>query len=336
MASAGEENSFINKPFQKFLGVDRQSLSNSWIEHLHPDDAGRVRAAFLEAMAQSRGSTDEFRIRRHDGEYRMVAGKAVPRFSPTGQFLGYAGSIMDITERRRAEEQLRTANVNLQAELAERVRREQEIQRLSARLIDAREDERKRLARELHDDVNQQIAAVSIAVGNLKRHIPAEQVEARSQSGRIHQKLIKLAESIRRMSHELHPAILEYYGLTAALRSCCDEFGALTHMRVSFTTQGSFDGIPSSTALCVYRITQEALQNIAKHAHADMAEVVLSHSGGVLGLTVSDTGIGMDPAAAPTGLGLISIKERARLLGGQVEITSRLNQGTSVMVTIPV
>src|SRR5439155_21490877 len=201
-----------------------------------------------------------------------------------------------------------------------------------------REDERKRLARELHDDLNQQIAAVSIAMGILKRQIPAGQAEARGQVDRIHQKLMQLAESVRRMSHELHPAILEYQGLPAALRSCCDEFGVLTGIRVSFQTDGSFDEVPSSTALCLYRITQEALQNIAKHAQAATAEVGLDRSEKLLRLTVSDSGVGMDPDSAESnpGLGLISIKERARLAGGTVEIRSEPNHGASLTVQVPV
>src|SRR5206468_12530776 len=108
-----------------------------------------------------------------------------------GELLGFAGSVLDITGRRRAEEQLQAANASLQTELADRIRKEQEIRTLSARLIAAREDERKRLARELHDDLNQQIAAVSIAMGILKRQIPAGQAEARGQVDRIHQKLVQ-------------------------------------------------------------------------------------------------------------------------------------------------
>jgi PAS domain S-box-containing protein len=337
MASRGEENSFVNRPLQKFMGVDRQSLAEAWIDSVHPDDAGRVHAGYLKAMSEMRGSIDEFRMRRADGEYRTVAGEAVPRFSAAGQFLGYAGSIVDITDRRRAEEQLRQTNARLETELAVRIRKEQEIQALSARLMGAREDERTRLARELHDDLNQQIAAVSIAVGNLKRHIPEEQAEARAQSDRIHQKLVQLAERVRRMSHELHPAILEYQGIAVALRAFCNEFETLTRVRVSFTSEGAFDNVPAATALCVYRITQEALQNVAKHAHADAARVELVRAEGTLRLTISDAGAGMDPASTEMkpGLGLLSIKERVRLAGGMVEIRSQPNEGTFVTVTIP-
>jgi PAS domain S-box-containing protein len=316
MASADEENSFINRPLGKFLGTGQDRLSKSWSDYVHPEDAGRARANFLQCLAARRGYTEEFRIRRFDGEYRWVISEAVPRFSPQGGFLGFAGSLLDVTDRKKAEE---------------------EILMLGARLIGAQEEERKRLARELHDDLNQQIAAMSIAMGNLKRHIPEERADARAQSDRIHQKLVNLAESVRHMSHELHPAILQYSGLAPALQSYCKEFGALTGVQVSLTSNGEFDGVPSGTALCIYRIAQEALRNVAKHANVATAAVEIRHSDGLLSLTVSDTGVGMESASptAKAGLGLVSIRERTRLVGGSVEIASKPRQGTTITVRIP-
>jgi len=316
MASATEENSFINLPLGKFLGTGQDRLPKFWSDYIHPEDAGRARANFLQCLAARCGYTEEFRVRRFDGEYRWVISEAVPRFSPQGGFLGFAGSLLDVTDRKKAEE---------------------EILMLGARLIGAQEEERTRLARELHDDLSQQIAAMSIAVGNLKRHIPEETADARAQSDRIHQKLVNLAESVRRMSHELHPAILQYSGLAAALRSYCKEFGALSSVQVSLSINGEFDGVPSSTALCIYRITQEALRNVAKHAQVATAAVELRHSDGLLRLAVSDTGVGIEPASngAMAGLGLVSIRERTRLARGSVEIASKPRQGTTITVCIP-
>ena len=262
-------------------------------------------------------------MRRYDGEYRWMVSKAVPRFSAQGVFLGFAGSMLDVTGRRLAERQLREANESLHV--------------LSSRLIDAQEDERKRLARELHDDLSQQIAALSIATGNLKRQIPEERVEARAQSDRIHGKLVQLADAVRRMSHELHPAILQYSGLAAALRSYCEEFGALTGIHVSLQIQGSFEGVGAEVALCLFRVAQEALRNVAKHARVSTAAVELQRAGGVLQLTISDAGAGMETgrAASKAGLGLLNIQERARLAKGRVEIRSSPGQGTVVTVQVP-
>jgi signal transduction histidine kinase len=226
---------------------------------------------------------------------------------------------------------------NLKRSVVQSREAEREIMALSERLINAQEEERARLARELHDDLSQQIAALSIGMSNLKRQIPPEQVEAREQSARIQQKLVQVAESIRRLSHELHPAVLEYSGLGAALRDYCSEFGLLTDIRVTCKTQGSFESVPFAVALCVYRITQEALQNEAKHARVGEAEVELTRTDGLLCLTVSDRGAGMQAkrAGLPASLGLVSIKERARLVKGTFRIQSRPNEGTTLGVRIP-
>ena len=124
----------------------------------------------------------------------------------------------------------------------------------------------RRLARELHDDLSQQIATLSIAASNLKKDIAPENADARAQSERIQQKLVQLAEGVRRLSHNLHPAVLEYSGLGAALQNYCSEFSTLTGMTVSFWAEGSFERLPTDVALCLYRIAQEALQNVLKHA----------------------------------------------------------------------
>jgi len=329
-----EANYILNKPLARFVGHGPRG--EGWIADLHPDDAERVGVHFRECLAERREFFDEFRLRRFDGEYRWVVDQAVPRLSAQKDFLGYAGAILDITERRQAEEQLREANTALAAELAERTRNEQEIHSLSARLMNAQEEERARVARELHDDLSQQIAALSIAMGNLKRHAPHQEADVPEQSGRFQQKLVQLAETVRRISHQLHPAVLEHAGLVSALRAYCDEFGELTGIQVALRAEGSFDHLPPLVALGLYRIVQEALQNVAKHAQVKDAEVDLEYVEGMLSLTIADQGVGMElhPEQPPAGLGLISIKERARLLNGVVAIQSKPNQGTTITVKL--
>jgi PAS domain S-box-containing protein len=222
-------------------------------------------------------------------------------------------------------------------DMSERFRTERQIKALSARLINAQEEERSRIARELHDDISQQIAALSIGISNLRKHIPAEQTEARDQSKRIQYNMAQVSESIRRLSHELHPAVLEHSGLGAALRDYCAEFAQLTRIQVACKTHGSFIGVPPDVALCVFRVTQEALQNVAKHALVTEAEVELTGGEGVIRLTVSDRGRGMEPerGGMPAGLGLVSMKERARLVNGTFEIRGGAGSGTTLNLTIP-
>ena len=338
MWSATEHDSFINKPFAEFLGTDQESFEWDWAKHyVHPEDAERSRARFLECRTRRVEYVSAYRMRRFDGEYRWIVSRGVPRFSSKGEFLGYAGSVLDVTERKRAEEQLRTTNAALAAELEERTRAEKEVQALSARLINAQEEERTRLARELHDDLSQQIAALSIATSNLKADIPEEQAGARAQSDRLQQNLAGLAEGVRRLSHELHPAVLEHAGLAAALRAYCSEFSSLTGVKVTLEVEGSFGDVPSDVSLCIYRIAQEGLQNVAKHARVAQASVQLTRSPELLSLTIADRGAGMAPgrAGAAAGLGLVSIRERTRLVNGAVRIQSMPNEGTTIALRIP-
>lgn len=338
MWSATENNSFINKPFSDFLGTDQEHFEWNWAkQYVHPEDAQQSRSRFLECQAQGREYAAEFRVRRFDGEYRWMVSRGLPRFSSKGDFIGYAGSLLDITDRKQAEEQLRTTNAALKEELEERTRTEKEIRALSARLINAQEEERTRLARELHDDLSQQIAALSIATSNLKADIPEEQAGARAQSDRLQQKLAGLGEGIRRLSHDLHPAVLKHAGLAAALRAYCSEFSALTGVRVALEAEGSFERVPPATALCIYRIVQEGLQNVAKHARVTEASVQLRHLPGMVSLIIADRGAGMAPdrTGAAAGLGLVSIKERTRLVNGTVDLQSMPNRGTTITVRIP-
>ena len=328
-------NSFINKPLEKFLGSGDQVLTNGrWASYMGTDDRERVRTTFLRCRAARSEYVAEFRLRRSDGEYRQVVSHGVPRFSEKGEFLGYAGSIVDITERKKAEAQLRSANTGLERELRERTRAEQEIQALSARLINAHEEERTRLARELHDDISQQIAALIIGMGNLKRKM-TPQPEALEQSSRIQQKLAHLADSTRRLSRELHPAVLQHCGLAAALETYCGEFAALTSHRITFHAEGPCDLLPPGVALSVYRVAQEALQNSIKHSRVSEAEVRLTSGSGVVSLEVSDHGVGMDAESAG-GLGLVSIKERTRLVNGSVEVKSQPGEGVTVTMKVPI
>lgn len=336
MESADGASCFLNDPLCEFLRGRRENGQQSWLDSVHSDDRERVRALHDRARAQSRGYTTEARLRCLDDEYRMVLIEALPQFS-AGRFGGFAGCLVDITDRRRAEEQLRLANASLQRELRERIRKEEEIRRLGARLIDAREEERKHLARELHDGLNQQIAGISIAIGNLKRGLEPGQNQTRGEMDSIHRRLVEVSEQVRLMSHELHPAVFSLRGLGAAAESCCDEFASVNHIEVDRFIGGSFEDVPSPIALCVYRILQEALRNVAKHAQADYVRVELRRSGQGVELCVMDEGAGFEVATGTqrTGLGLISMEERVRLAGGILSLESEPGKGTTLVVTIP-
>lgn len=294
-----------------------------YLERVHPDDREFMRTTIEQALRDRKPFALEERIVRPDGEVRTLHSQGKWVFDESGQLVKLVGTCQDITERKRTEQQLLEANTALHS--------------LSARLIHAQEEERTRIARELHDDLSQQIAAVSIAVSNLKRGIPGERDDLRTQSERIQQRAIQLAGAVRRISHELHPAILEHAGLAAALIGYCEEVQELTGIRVTRRTEGTFTGVAAPVALAVYRIAQEALQNVVKHARVDECDVLLERTGGSVLLRVSDGGGGLsgDAENSVKGLGLISMKERARAINGEIRIDGRAGHGTVLTLNAP-
>jgi len=337
MTSPNGENSFINNPLADFLGIPEHCTLPGGAYVIHPEDEAKARENFNDCLARRVEHSDEHRVRRYDGQYCWVLARAVPRISPTGEFLGYAGVIIDITNRKRAEVELRTTYDWLTRELHERIKAEQEIRDLGQRLIHAQEQERARIARELHDDLGQQIGALSIALSNLKANIVAQRPDVTEQADRLHRQLSEVASSVRQLSHELHPALLEHAGIAVALRSYCKEYSTLSGLSVSFQASGTFDDVSAPAALCVYRVAQEALQNVAKHGKTTGAEVHLARAVGNVRLTVSDRGVGCDVERSRSsgGLGLVSMRERVGLVKGTLALESKPGFGTTVRVNIP-
>ena len=190
----------------------------------------------------------------------------------------------------------------------------------------AQEEERRRIARELHDDVNQELAALSIALSALEAGLPAgTAADRRHDVARLQGRTVELAEAIRHLSHELHPGMLQYAGLVAALRSHCREFEREHGLTVTFRADDDLGTVPTDVALCLYRVTQEALQNVARHAEASQVRVTVARDGADLVLTIRDDGRGFDLAEGRGrgGLGLISLDERVRLAGGRLTIDTQ-------------
>jgi signal transduction histidine kinase len=212
-----------------------------------------------------------------------------------------------------------------------------QIKDLAGRLITAQENERTRIARELHDNFSQELASLSIALSGLRRTLPENTSAARDEIGRLQQQTIELSEEVRQLSHELHPAVLQHAGLAVALRGSFEEFGRTHGIEVAFDANGDLDGLPGETAITLFRIAQEAQHNIAAHARANYVRAALRRNGDQLELTVTDNGQGFNPSQARQGegLGLVSMDERARLLRGRVRVDSAPHRGTAVCVQIP-
>jgi signal transduction histidine kinase len=225
--------------------------------------------------------------------------------------------------------------IGLLYEHRRRRRSELAARELSGRLIAAHEEERARLARELHDDVTQRLASLAIQAGREERKLtgPAEGSAMRT----MREGLVRLSEDVHGLSYRLHPSILEDLGLAEALKSECEGFSQTCSTRLEIGARDVPETLPRDVALCLFRIAQEGLRNIARHAGASRAEVRLQRLNGGLQLTVEDDGVGFDPAqhSIRASLGHAGMQERARLLGGKIEIESSPGHGTTILAWVP-
>jgi signal transduction histidine kinase len=228
----------------------------------------------------------------------------------------------------------------LERQRAARAARESQdaIRDLAGRLVTAQEEERRRIARDLHDDVNQELAAQSIALSTLGDRLPDVTTPAvREEVARLQVRTVDLARAIRHLSHSLHPGTLQHAGLVAALRGYCRDFEREHGLAVTFRGDGELETVSPNVALCLYRVTQEGLGNVARHAGARHACVTVGRNGDNVILTIGDDGGGFDLAEARRrhGLGLISLDERARLVGGCLTIDSQSQRGTQLRIVVP-
>jgi PAS domain S-box-containing protein len=208
---------------------------------------------------------------------------------------------------------------------------------LTAGLLTAQEEERRRISRELHDDLNQRLGMLSVELETLERKPPKSAELAGRQLASIRSRIVDISEDLRRTAHQLHPSFVDHLGLPAALRSLCMELSKQEKMRIDYR-QGNMDvPIPSDIALCLYRVAQEALRNVAQHSNARRATVSLTRSKQSVALSIRDAGSGFDTASkgARKGLGIVSMEERVRLVNGSLTIRSKPGGGTRVVADAP-
>jgi PAS domain S-box-containing protein len=441
---------YFNKPWLDFTGRSQeQELGNGWAEGVQSEDLQRCLQTYCQAFDERKKFRMEYRLRRHDGEYRWVLDIGVPRFNQDHSFAGYIGICVDVTDRKEAEQALQQANriseeqaallqtreellkifvkhvpaavamldrdmrylqvsdrwcadysldgprilgrshyeifpdlpegwkqihrrclegETLRAEedrwdrnggttwlrweirpwmnsdglqggilifsedITRRKQMEEALSGLSRKLIDAQEQERARIARELHDNINQRLAMLAVELEQLQDEPfdPTRVQELRRQTNEI-------SDDVQALSHDLHSSKLQYLGVVAGIRSWCKEFGERQKMKINFTSDVSSLPIPSEIGICLFRVVQEAVHNSIKHSEASQIEVQLRTEFDEIHLTISDLGKGFDLEAASQGkgLGLTSMQERVRLVNGSIVIQSEPMSGTNIHVRVP-
>jgi signal transduction histidine kinase len=244
---------------------------------------------------------------------------------------GAVVSHAEITQQKQAEEALRQSEMVLRTQQAE-------LQTLASKLIWAQEDERRRLARELHDDLSQRLAFLAIETGKWEKLHDTVPPTVQDRLHMIHEQLVTLATDVHALSHQIHSTILDDLGLVDALRAECTAVMQREALTVAFEALDVPPVLSREVSLCLYRILQEGLRNVVKHAHAERVEVGLRRRHDCLEFTIHDTGVGFLPeqSRGKAGLGLASMAERARLVQGTFTLVSQPGHGTTIAVQVPI
>lgn len=330
---------------------------SAWERLLHPDDWPRAREVF-ERVAGGKGTYEgEFRLRHKNGHYIHVLSRGLPvRREPGGPVIRIVGTHFDLTERKAAEQALRKAhdeleqrvvdrtielelaNRSLRGEMEERRRAEHARAELLGRLVFAQEDERRRIAREMHDQFGEQLTALSLRIGAL-RDAAADDRALAAKVEALEAVAQRLDRDVDHLVWELRPTALDDLGLRAALTNYVQDWSTRVRVSADLHTAGlTDDRLSSEIETTLYRIAQEALNNIAKHARAGHVEIILERRADHVSLVVEDDGVGFDPAAVATpgrGFGLLGMQERAAMVGATLEIESALGEGTTILVRMP-
>jgi PAS domain S-box-containing protein len=300
-----------------FSSGQHEAGFGDFVRHVHPEDRERYDAAFERARDNREPYAAEFRIVHSNGAIRWVSARGKFYYGPDGKPVRMLGMAIDVTERKLAEEAL---------------------SRLSGQLINAQEEERRRIAREIHDDFQQRLAVLAIELDSLYEDVGEDDkimlARLRDLSGQVN----ALGTDLHSLSHRLHSSTLDSMGLVAALKGLCSEFGKHHDLKVSFAAENVPEKMPNETALCLFRIAQEALQNARKHSSAQSAQVNVNGVEGTIHLSISDEGMGFDQeeSARNGGIGIRSMEERARLVNGRLEVRSKPGSGTTIQVWVPI
>jgi PAS domain S-box-containing protein len=313
---------FFNREWLAFTGRSlADELGRGWWQGVHQDDRDRL-ARHSQRAAENRSPfTFEYRLRRADGQYRWVIGHGSPRLGPSGELIGYVGSCADITDEKQRQRES-----------------EEQLRQLAARVQTTREEERANLARELHDELGQTLTAIKLELARTTSALRSDRVD-RQTVDRV-QSLTGLVDiglsTVKRIATNLRPATLDHLGLAAAMRWEASAFRASTGIRCYLRAARESTGLTGEQQTVVFRIFQEALTNVMRHARASAVYVTLAERKGTFELRIRDNGRGIKDSdlTHPGAIGLLGMHERAAIIGGAFTISGRPGKGTVITVRV--
>jgi len=281
-----------------------------FVDKIHPDDRPKFLSAIARLTPENATSDLTYRALTSDGTLVWLKSNGRGFFDGEGKLMRVIGMVADVTDIKRAEEAFAG---------------------MTRKLIEAQEQERARIGRELHDDISQRLALLSVELEQLQ-----ENPELRSRMQEIRNRVAEMSNDVQALSHDLHSSKLEHLGAVAGMKSWCKEFGERQRMEIDFKSNVR-TAVPLELGQTLFRVLQEALHNASKHSGVRRVEIEIREDSGQICLTVGDSGKGfeIEVARRGRGLGLTSMQERVRLVNGTVTIESKPRHGTTVHVRVP-
>jgi PAS domain S-box-containing protein len=317
MCDAQGKITYLNESGLAFTGFDPNAAhSDTWSGCVHPDDLKNVLDTVSQALKTQQRFSLEYRLRRSDGVYRWMLDVAAPRVNGDGSFAGLIGSGTDTTNQKLAQ---------------------QALEKVSGQLIEAQEKERTRIARELHDDICQRLALLSMELATAHRSSNGSTEAMKKSLEQIQNHCSEIAGDVQALSHQLHSSKLDYLGLAAAIRGFCTELSKQHGMSIEFSQKDVPIHLPKNVSLCLFRIAQEALHNAVKYSGTNQFTVRVLGMVDCVQLVISDAGAGFNVEAAKKnhGLGLVSMQERVNLVHGTLSVESQPGKGTKILAIVP-
>ena len=330
---------------QEFV-ADRTDVTGSWTSrYIHPDDRPRVLSAIQEAIRTKDILQLEHRVLRADGSLGWTSSRAIPLLGERGEIVEWFGAASDITARKQMEERLRDTQTELALRVQERTaeleRVQADVRDLSGKLLQLQDEERRRLARDLHDSAGQTLAVLGMNLGQLEQWAATSDGQFAEKVREAQELLRRVTQEVRTTSYLLHPPLLDESGLPAALRLYVEGLAQRTHLKLELSVSEEFGRLPKETELAMFRMVQECLTNILRHADSDTAEIRVLRTAGEVTLEIQDHGKGIanDKLAAihdgKSGVGIRGMRDRVRHLNGQMNVLSG-ELGTTVSISLPI
>ena len=314
---------YFNKVWLDFVGrALEQEVGNGWAENVHPDDFDRCLQVYVSNFDAHRPFEMEYRLRHHSGQYRWILDRGVPRYKPDGTFEGYVGACLDIHDRKEAAEKIRIADESL-------------------RLIKAQDEERRRIAREFHDSAGQTLTVLGLSLAQLVQKAEMISPELAKEGKEIEEVVQQLHREIRTTSYLLHPPLLDEAGIKPALSWYVQGVAERSRIAIDLNISDDFGRLPAEMELAIFRVVQECLTNIHRHAESNTACIRVARDKASVCIEVRDEGKGIsrerlaEIQSRGSGVGIGGIRERLRRFQGEMKIESN-GSGTTVSATIPI